>query len=73
MKDLLDYLEDLRQCLDKAGIERTAGLKAAMGKDCAFYTKSKNIVLDQHWDKIKTEFLKSLEEFRKVEGNEFGR
>lgn len=72
-KDLLDLLNDLHQALKSSGVERTAGLKEAMGADCAYYRKSKDLFVTNHFDKVRDIFLLTLEEYRKVEGNQFGR
>jgi hypothetical protein len=72
-KDLLDILNDFRIVLGSTCLERTAGLKDAMGENCQYYRRSKDIFISKEYDLVKNRFLQCLEEFRKVEGQSFGR
>lgn len=72
-KDLLDHLNELRARMQRSGLERTSGLKQAMSDNCAYYRKSKDLLLKEDFDQIKDLFLICLEEYRKIEGNNFGR
>ena len=78
--DLIDVLDDLRKSLsalsarlNASGVERTTGLKKNMGDDCAYYRKSKDLFLRRDYDQVMELFLKVLEQYRIVEGNNFGR
>ena len=42
---LIRILEDLRLRLNTSGVERTQGLRDAMGEDCRFYRKSLDLFL----------------------------
>lgn len=77
--DLIDVLDELRLSLaklsdrlNKSGVERTTGLKRAMGDDCAFYQKSKDLFLRKDYDQVMELFLKVLDQYRIVEGRNFG-
>jgi hypothetical protein len=68
MKDLIDYLEELRlllnnkkpipelagllSLLNKSGVERTTTLKKVMGPGCPYYRKSKELFLSKDYDRI---------------------
>ncbi len=71
-RDLFDSLEDLRKRMQSSGLERTAGLKDAMGDDCAYYRKSRNILLEKDYEDLKNLFLETLGYFRGIEGKDFG-
>ena len=80
MPDLIDDLEQLRKALlsfsdrlQQSGVERTTGLKAELGNDCPFYRKSKDIFLNRDYDQVRALFLKCLDQYRLVEGKDFGR
>ncbi len=80
MPDLIDDLEQLRvslhifmERLDKSGVERTTGLKVNLGADCPYYWKSKDLFLSKDYDQLKVLFLKCLEQYRLVEGKDFGK
>lgn len=80
MSDLIDDLEALRKALvtfhdrlQKSGVERTTGLKFNLGADCPYYWRSKDIFLNKDYDDLRDLFLKCLEQYRLVEGANFGR
>jgi len=66
--DLIDYLNDLRIALNSSGVERTTGLKKTMGKTCQYYKKSRDLFLDQDYDKIRNLFYQVEKQFNIVEG-----
>lgn len=79
-RDLIDDLEDLRKALltfsdrlEKSGVERTTGLKFNLGGECPYYKKSKDIFLNRDYENLKALFLKCLDQYRLVEGKDFGR
>jgi len=51
-KKLLDCLNRLRLRMESSGIERTAGLKNAMGDDCVYFRKSLDIFIKYDWDEL---------------------
>ena len=71
-RDLFDSLNELHLRMQSSGLERTAGLKDAMGDDCAYYRKSRNLLLEKDYEDIKRLFLESLTYFRGIEGKDFG-
>lgn len=73
MKDLLSSLNAIRARLITSSVERTVGLRDAMGENCAYYRKSRNLFMDKDYQELKLLFLETLEEFRKVEGDNFGK
>lgn len=73
MKDLLSSLNDLRNRLNISSVERTIGLRDAMGENCTYYRKSRNLFLEKDYQDLKRLTLEVLEELRKVEGSELGK
>lgn len=67
-EDLIVVLEKFRQRLNSSGVERTAGLRAAMGDDCTFYRKSLNLLLKRDYDELHILLKEALLEFKKIEG-----
>ena len=66
-QDLIIRLEELRNKLNRSGVERTAGLMRVLsdkpgGNDCSYYRKSLDIFLKKDYDQI--HFL--LVELKKV-------
>lgn len=59
--------------LEKSGVQRTTGLKFNLGDDCPYYKKSKDIFLQRDYEALKTLFLECLNQYRIVEGQDFGR
>jgi hypothetical protein len=75
-EDLIDYLEDLRlnlnslrERLEKSGVERTKGLRDAMGNDCKFYRKSLGLFLERDYLDIKQRVADIHSLFNLIEGN----
>lgn len=50
---LLQKLEELRLRLKKSGVERTHGLRSAMGDDCPYYWKSLNVFLRRDYRELR--------------------
>lgn len=67
-KDILSSLEALRKRLNSSGIERTVGLRDAMGDNCAYYRKSRALFLDKDYQEIKSLLLETLEHLKALEG-----
>ena len=53
-EQLIQVLEQLRLKLNRSGVERTAGLRAAMGDNCEYYWKSMNVFLKRDYLPIRT-------------------
>jgi len=56
-QDLIIRLEELRNKLNRSGVERTAGLMRVLssepgGSDCSYYRKSLDIFLRKDYDQI---------------------
>ena len=51
-EELIRLLDDLRISLNKSGVERTQGIKIAMGNNCAYYRKSLDLFLDKDYNNI---------------------
>ena len=51
-EELIIALDKLRERLSSSGVERTAGLREAMGNDCSFYRKSLDIFLSRDYDDL---------------------
>jgi hypothetical protein len=66
-EDLVRILEVLRTRLNTSGVERTAGLRSAMGDDCTFYRKSLNILLNKDYEDLFGLVKEALREFEKIE------
>lgn len=66
-EQLIQSLEKLRTRLNQSGVERTAGLKLAMGDNCQFYWKSLNIFLSKDYMDLKSIVDETSELFRKCE------
>lgn len=76
-EDLIDQLEllrvklnSLRERLEQSGVERTAGLRDAMGNDCKFYRKSINLFLERDYIELRTMVKDASHLFDIVEGEE---
>jgi hypothetical protein len=51
-QELIQILEQLRNTLNRSGVERTAGLLRELGDDCSYYRKSLDIFLRKDYDQI---------------------
>ena len=60
---LIEILEALRLRLENSGVERTYGLKEALGGDCSFYRKSLDLFLERDFDDIKELLEAALQEY----------
>jgi len=67
-EELIDKLEQIRLRLDRSGVERTAGLGNAMGKDCGYYKKSMGKFLDQDYIDLRNLIDQANKLFDVVEG-----
>ena len=61
-------LEELRLAMNETGIERTAGLRTAMGENCSYYRKSLDIFLDEEFELILPLLRAALDEMEKTNG-----
>jgi hypothetical protein len=75
-EDLIDHLNTLRKTLntlrerlEDSGVERTAGLRDAMGNDCRFFKKSVNIFLEKDYVDLKTLIQNTSNLFNIIEGH----
>jgi len=53
-EQLVSALENLRAKLIKSGVERTFGLRKAMGIECEYYWKSLNVFLKRDYKELKS-------------------
>ena len=67
-EELIDKLEQLRVRLNSSGVERTAGLASAMGRDCTYYKKSLKRFIDEDFEQLSALSLKIEELFNLIEG-----
>lgn len=51
-QELIQILDELRNRLNKSGVERTAGLLRELGNDCTYYRKSLDIFLRKDYDEV---------------------
>ena len=65
---LIIALDQLRARISSSGVERTAGLRNAMGDDCSFYRKSLDLFLDRDYEDIESLLRDSITEFDKLKG-----
>lgn len=68
LDDLRHKLNDLRERLQKSGVERTVGLRDAMGIDCTFYHKSMDLFLKKDYIEIRDMIQSVNKLFNIVEG-----
>jgi hypothetical protein len=68
LDDLRLYLMELEDRLKKSGIERTKGLRDAMGDDCRFYKRSMQLFLEKDYEDIKTKIENAHKLFLLIEG-----
>jgi hypothetical protein len=77
--DLLTSLNDLRISLESEGdsvfIQRYQHFitHSEFRKDCGYAKKCKELFLKYDYVRIKNHFLKALEQFRTIEGKDFGK
>jgi len=50
---LVSILNQLRQRLIRSGVERTNGIKDAMGTNCPYYRKSMNVFLARDYQELR--------------------
>jgi hypothetical protein len=74
-EELIDSLEvlrlklnTLRERLEKSGVERTAGLRDALGSDCRFFRKSLNLFLESDYIELRDMIKEAHNLFNTVEG-----
>lgn len=68
LNDLRIKLNDLSARLNSSGVERTIGLKTALGEDCRYYRKSMGLFLDKDYEDLRNK-VKSLNDlFNLIEG-----
>jgi hypothetical protein len=60
-QELIQILENLRNRLNRSGVERTAGLLRELGDDCSYYRKSLDIFLRKDYDEIHRILVKCKE------------
>jgi len=53
-EQLMDTLFKLQERLRKSGVERTYGIREAMGVECPYYWKSLNLFLKRDYQEVKT-------------------
>jgi hypothetical protein len=51
-EELIQILDELRNVLNRSGVERTAGLLRELGDDCSYYRKSLDIFLKRDYDRV---------------------
>ncbi len=73
--ELIDQLDVLRldlmnleARLSQSGVERTKGLRDAMGEECRFYRRSMNLFLERDYEDIKTKIENAHKLFLLIEG-----
>ena len=74
-EDLIDKLETLRnklnalrERLENSGVERTVGIRNALGNDCRFFRKSVSLFLERDYLELKTLIKDASDLFDVVEG-----
>lgn len=63
---LIRTLEDLRLRLNISGVERTQGLRDAMGSDCTYYRKSLDFFLVRDVDDLQSLLTAAVKEMNDV-------
>jgi hypothetical protein len=73
--ELIDQLDVLRldlmnleSRLSQSGVERTKGLRDAMGEECRFYRRSMNLFLERDYEDLKTKIENAHKLFLLIEG-----
>jgi hypothetical protein len=73
--ELIDQLDVLRldlmnleSRLSQSGVERTKGLRDAMGEECRFYRRSMNLFLEKDYEDLKTKIENAHKLFLLIEG-----
>jgi len=52
-QELIKILEELRNRLNRSGVERTSGLLCNLGDDCSYYRKSLDIFLRKDYEELR--------------------
>ena len=60
-------LKSLSERLEKSGVERTIGLRDAMGNDCKYYRKSLNMFLEKDYLELRDKIAKCNQLFNQIE------
>lgn len=68
LDNLRRHLNECRERLGSSGVERTRGLREAMGRDCNFHRKSLDLFLDRDYDDLKDLVASCYRLFQEVEG-----
>jgi len=66
-EELIEALENLRSKLNRSGVQRTAGLREAMGLECDYYWKSLNVFIKRDYKELRSLVKLAEELFQKVE------
>ena len=76
LDDLLNQLEELRallltlsERLSSSGVERTVGLREALGDDCPFYVKSGQLFIKRDYKDLKRLIHLCHTSFERVEND----
>ena len=74
-EELIDTLDDarlllnsLRERLEQSGVERTKGIREALGEDCKWYRKSLSMFLDKDYVELRDLIQTAHSLFQQVEG-----
>lgn len=68
LDELRVKLNDTQDRLNNSGVERTRGLRKAMGRDCSHYKKSLDLFLRDDYMELKSMIESVLKKFDLVEG-----
>ena len=76
-EELIDELDSLREellrlheQLSSSGVERTNGLRKAMGSDCQYYRKSLNLFLEKDYVNLRDKVRKCSQLFDAIDPGE---
>ena len=67
LDDLRLSLNNLKDRLNSSGVERTKGLRDAMGEDCSFYRRSLDIFLQKDYLEIRNLIAKVNTLYEQIE------
>jgi len=66
-EQLIESLFKLKEKLERSGVQRTYGLREAMGVECEYYWKSLNVFLKRDYKELKQLVEKAKEWFDRCE------
>jgi hypothetical protein len=67
LNNLRKLLNDLHTTLNSSGVERTNGLKNALGSECQYYRKSLKLFFEQDYEKLRDLVTQCSQHFDRAE------